>query len=111
MDISITISSSLSELINRDPKITKKALLKSGKEISKDIIGTMINVMLYTCYTPMIPLVFLAIKNNMDLTDALSLYGEVDLIAVFCSSISIVLAIPISLYIATFILTPKGVRK
>ena len=111
MAISITISSSLSELINRDPKITKKALLKSGKEISKDIIGTMINVMLYTCYTPMIPLVFLAIKNNMDLTDALSLYGEVDLIAVFCSSISIVLAIPISLYIATFILTPKGVRK
>ncbi len=111
MDISITISASLSELIARDPNITKKALIKSGKEISKDIIGTMINVMLYTCYTPMVPLVFLAIKNNMSLTDALTLYGEVDLIAVFSSSISIVLAIPISLYIATLILAPKAVRK
>ena len=107
MDIAITISSSLNELIVKDPKITKLALIKSGKEISKDIVGTMINVMLYTCYTPVVPLVFLAIKNDMSLTDALSLYGEVDLIAVFCSSISIVLAIPISLYIAIFILKPS----
>ena len=104
MDISITISSSLTELIDRNPKIERKALIKSGKEISKDIIGTMTNVMLYTCYTPIIPLVFLAIKNNMKLFDALTFYGEVDLIAVFTSSISIVLAIPISLFIAIRIL-------
>ena len=104
MDISITLSSSLNELIEKDPKIKRSSLIKSGKEISKDIVGTMINVMLYTCYTPIIPLVFLAIKNDMSLFDALSLYGEVDLIAVFTSSISIVLAIPISLYVAVFIL-------
>ena len=107
MDISITLSSSLNELIEKDPSIKKSALIKSGREISKDIVGTMINVMLYTCYTPIIPIVLLAIKNNVSLSDALSLYGEVDLIAVFCSSISIVLAIPISLYIATFILSPR----
>ena len=107
MDIAITISSSLNELIEKDPNITKAALIKSGREISKDIVGTMTNVMLYTCYTPIIPLVFLAIKNDMSLTDALSLYGEVDLIAVFTSSISIVLAIPISLYVAVLILKPS----
>ena len=107
MDISITISSSLSELIEKDPKIKKTALVKSGKEISKDIIGTMTNVMLYTCYTPIVPIVFLAIKNNMNLFDALTFYGEVDLIAVFTSSISIVLAIPISLFVAINILNPS----
>ncbi len=107
MDISITIASSLSELIDKDPKIKKEALIKSGREISKDIVGTMTNVMLYTCYTPIVPMVFLAIKNNMRLFDALTFYGEVDLIAVFTSSISIVLAIPISLFIAIYILNPS----
>ncbi len=107
MDISITISSSLNELIEKDPKIKKSALIKSGREISKDIVGTMTNVMLYTCYTPIVPMVFLAIKNNMKLFDALTFYGEVDLIAVFTSSISIVLAIPISLFIAIHILKPS----
>lgn len=107
MDIAITISSSLNELIEKDPKINKKALMKSAREISKDIVGTMTNVMLYTCYTPIIPMVFLAIKNNMAFSDALSLYGEVELICVFTSSISIALAILISQYIAIFILKPK----
>ena len=108
MDISITIASSLNELIDKNPNIEKSALIKSGKEISKDIVGTMINVMLYTCYTPIVPMVFLAIKNNMKLFDALTFYGEVDLIAVFTSSISIVLAIPISLFVAIHILhSPK----
>ena len=104
MDISITMASSLNELIVKNPKITKKALLKSGTEISKDVVGTMSSVMLYTCFTPTIPLIFLAIKNNMALATAINYYGEIELITVLCSCISIVLAIPISLYISTFIL-------
>ena len=108
MDISITIASSLNELIEKDSKITKKSLLKSGREISKDVVGTMSSVMLYTCFTPTVPLIFLAIKNNMSLKMAISYYGEIELITVLCSCISIVLAIPISLYISTFILHKGG---
>ena len=48
-------------------------------------------------------MVFLAIKNNMSLINALNYYGEIELIIVLCSCISIVLAIPISLYISTYI--------
>ena len=107
MDISITISSALNELIEKDPNIKKKALVKSAKEISKDIVGTMTNVMLYTCFTPVIPMVFLAFKNNMSLSETLTLYGEVELISVLTSSISIVLAILVSRYVAIFILKPK----
>jgi len=104
MDISITLSSSLNELIEKDNNIKVTSLIASGKEISKDIVGTVINVMLFTCYTPIIPMVFLAIKNNMVLANALTYYGEIELIIVLCSCISIVLAIPISLYISIFIL-------
>ena len=107
MDIAITISSSLNEIIMKNEKISKKELIKSGKEISKDIVGTMSSVILYTCFTPTIPLIFLAIKNNMSLSMAINYYGEIELITILCSCISIVLSIPISLYISTFILSKK----
>lgn len=110
MDIAITLSSSLNELIIKNPKITRKNLIKSGREISKDIIGTMTNVMLYTCYTPIVPMVFLAVKNNMTLLNAFNYYGEIELITVLTSCISIALAIPISLYTSAYILKPKEVR-
>lgn len=104
MDISITISSSLNELIEKDPLIKLDALKKSGMEISKDIIGTMTNVMLFTCFTSIIPMTFLMMKNNIIIGEAIQRYGQVELIIVLTSCISIALAIPISLFISTRIL-------
>ena len=107
MDVSITISSSLNELIVKDPNIDKISLFKSGSIISKDIVGTMINVMLFTCYTSVIPTVILAVKNNMSLFNALDFYGSLELSVVLCTCISIVLTIPIALYTSIFILYKK----
>ena len=111
MDIAITISSSLNELIEKDPKIKLKALLNSGKEISKDVVGTMTNVMLFTCFTSIIPMTFLMMKNNIILGEALQRYGQVELIVVLTSCIAIVLAIPISLFISIGILRPSKKRR
>ncbi len=109
MDISITMSSSLNEIIEKNKKTSYRALRNSGQEISQDILGTMINVMLYTCYIWIIPLVLLACKNNMTLVDAIQNFGQIEMIRVLTSSISIVLAIPISLYISLWIL--KGMAQ
>jgi uncharacterized membrane protein len=107
MDISITLASSINELITKNPHIKYHELIKSGKEISKDIIGTMSNVMLFTCWTSIIPMVVLATRNYMSLANAIQYYGEIELIIVLTSCISIVLAIPISLYISALIMHPK----
>ena len=107
MDISITIASALSELIRKDPSITKKALVKSGKEITKDIIGTMINVMLFTCYTSVIRTIILAVRNNVQFINAIDFYGNMELMIVLCNCIGIVLTIPISLFISILILSKR----
>jgi uncharacterized membrane protein len=104
MDISITVSSALNELIMKDNKITKKALIKSGKEISKDIVGTMINVMLFTCYTSIIPTVIVATRNSIPFANAIDFYGNIELMIVLCNCIGIVLTIPVSLFISILIL-------
>ena len=113
MDIAITIASSLNELIAKNPKIKTKALIKSGRIISKDVVGTMINVMLLTCYTSVIPTVILALNNNMSFVNAIDFYGSLELTVVLCTCIGIVLAIPVSLYTSMMILKSKkiGVRK
>lgn len=111
MDISITISSSLNELIEKNPKIELSALKNSGKEISKDIIGTMTNVMLFTCFTSVIPMTFLMMKNNIVIGEAIQRYGQIELIVVLTSCISIALAIPISQFISTKVLKPSDKRR
>lgn len=107
MDVSITISSALNELIEKNKKITRQALIKSGKEISKDIIGTMINVMLFTCFTEIIPTIFLAMKNSVTIASALNIYASLDLIIVLSNSLSIAITIIISLRVCMFILKGK----
>ena len=111
MDISITISSSINELVDKNPEISFNNLIKSGKEISKDISGTMCNIMLFTCFTAIIPMVVLATRNYMSLYNALKHYGELELVLVLTSCISIVLTIPISLYISAYLMSKKGGKK
>lgn len=45
MDVSISIASSLSEIKNQNPNIKMNELVKSGFNIGKDIMGTMVNTL------------------------------------------------------------------
>ena len=111
MDISITMSSSLNELIKKNNKISCNALIKSGKEISKDITGTMINVMLYTVYVSVIPVILIALRNNYPLVSAIKYYGSAEFIVILTSCISIVLSVPISLYTSVMFYVGKERKK
>ncbi|WP_080691291.1 YibE/F family protein [Ruminococcus albus] len=109
MDISITMSSSMSELIDRDSSITFSALRYSGREIGKDIMGTMTNVLLFTYVCGCIPLIILALRNNVTLTDVLNNYLDLEIVRAFVGGIGIVVTIPIAIFISTHML--KGTKK
>ena len=63
----------------------------------------MINVLLFTCYISVIPIVVLATRNYMSIANAISTYGQIEMIRILTSSISIVISIPIALYVSIFI--------
>ena len=100
MDISITMSSSMSELIDRDSNITFSALKRSGREIGKDIMGTMTNVLLFTYACGCIPLIILAFRNDVTLSDVLNNYLDLEIVRAFVGGIGIVVTIPIAIFIS-----------
>ncbi|MFR0960865.1 MAG: YibE/F family protein [Dorea sp.] len=56
MDVSVAISAALSEIVRKKPDVTFFELFKSGREIGYDIMGTMINVLLFVFRCGLIPM-------------------------------------------------------
>ena len=111
MDISITMSSSMSELIEKDSEISFAALKKSGVEIGKDIMGTMTNVLFFTYVCGCIPLIVLAMRNDTRLSDIMKNYLNLEIVRSFVGSIGIVVTIPIAIIISSKMLrSHKGGR-
>lgn len=104
MDVAISISVAVNELINKDRNITVKALTISVKEIGYDIMGTMINVLFFNYMCGTIPMIILKIKNGYPLISILKFQIPFEIIRFLVGGIGIVLAIPISGFIAILIM-------
>ena len=100
MDVAITISSSISELIDKDNNIEKRNLIKSGKMIGKDIMGTMMNVLFFTYLCSGLPIFVLALRNGYTLSNYINNNFSLEITRFLTGSIGIVLTIPISIYIS-----------
>lgn len=103
MDIAISISSSLNELIEKDSQITIKALRKSGFAIGKDIMSTMINVLFFTHICTVIPNLTIYLRNNINLSHLINEYISLEMTRALTGAIGITLTIPIAIYTSLFI--------
>lgn len=103
MDISISISSSLNELLEKDPKITSKQLIKSGYNIGRDIMSTMINVLFFTYICAVIPNLTILLRNGINLSSLIYSYITLEMTRALIGAIGITLTIPISIYITVLI--------
>ncbi len=103
MDISISMASSLNELIEKDNKITIKALTKSGFAIGKDIMSTMINVLFFTYICSVIPNLTIYFRNGVEISTLIDQYMSLEMTRALVGAIGITLTIPISIYTTLFI--------
>ena len=103
MDISITISSSLNELIEKNNKISIKALAKSGIEIGRDVTGTMINVLFFTYICGILPNMTIYFRNGIEIGSLLNEYISLEMTRALTGAIGIVLTIPIAIAISLLI--------
>jgi len=100
MDISVIITSCAEELIDSNPAITRKELLRSAREVSDDITGTMINVVLFTNIAAVIPVFLISMKSGIRMITVLKYHAFFEIARFLTGSIGIVLAIPFSILAA-----------
>lgn len=100
MDVAITMCSSISELIEKDKLISINSIKKSSKQIGKDIMSTMVNVLFFTYLAAGLPFFVLAVRNGYSVFHYLTNNISLELTRFLVGSIGIVMSIPISSFIA-----------
>ena len=106
MDVAVSISSSINELHETDPNMSKKSMIKSAINIGHDIIGTMINTLILAYIASAIfTLLLIYIQaNEYPLIRILNFQDiAVEIMRSICGSIGILVAVPITAYIGTMI--------
>ncbi|MCS5421283.1 MULTISPECIES: YibE/F family protein [Psychrilyobacter] len=104
MDVSMSISSALSEIKSHKPHITPLELYNSGMSIGRDIIGTMINTLILAYIGgSLFTIMILTIQQN-DFPGIRILNFEfvgVEFLRAFCGSIGILIAVPLTSFLAS----------
>lgn len=109
MDVSMSIASAMHEIEEVKPDISNKALIKSGMNIGKDIMGSMSNTLIlaYTGSALELMLLFMASSTtfreiiNLDMVSA-------EIIRAIAGSIGLALTIPLTVIIAANIRNHKS---
>ena len=96
IDVSVTITSCVSELRRKDPNISMKNIITSVREVADDITGTMINVVFFTNIAAELPIFMISMHNEIRFLTVLKNNGFFDVTRFLASGIAILLAIPVS---------------
>ena len=85
MDVAMSISSSMWEIVAVSPKIPNKQLIKSGMNIGRDIIGSMSNTLILAYVSTSIPVLLLFIIFSHGFTEIINLeiLSAVNLVNIF----------------------------
>lgn len=108
MDIAVSMSSSIAELLNTNPDITHKEITKSAKVIGSDIMGTMTSTILFAYIAGSFPMIILFMKNGYSPFYIYKYNLNLEIVRALTGCIGMVLTIPVSTFISVKFLRNKG---
>jgi uncharacterized membrane protein len=101
MDVSMSISSSMHEIIRADPTIKRNDLISAGMNVGRDIIGTMSNTLILVYIGSSLPLMLLFLAYDVPFIEIINkdiIASEV--IRALSGSIGLIIAIPITVFVS-----------
>lgn len=110
MDIAISISSFVEEMLLSEPRISSHTLLTSGLTVGNDIVGTMANTLMLAAIAGTLPTMLLYLYNGFSITYLLKVSLSLELIRALVGSIGIVISIPITLSISIWLAKKRQQR-
>lgn len=109
MDVSMSIASSLYEIQKNSPNKTFRELYDSGMNIGKDIMGTMVNTLILAYAGSAIVTIILISELNISYLLNTELLMK-EIILAFVGSIGLILTIPFTAAISSFLYTTDKIR-
>ena len=108
MDVAMSISSALVEVHAANPSLTVRDLFRSGMNIGRDMVGTMTNTLILaflgSSFTVIIYLYSLGLSFYQLFSSA---YVAMEVISGIAASIGMILAIPLTAVISSYLLAGK----
>ncbi len=113
MDVSTSISSVVNEVFETDPSLSRRALLGSGMSVGRDIMGTMANTLILAYTGGALILIVTWSVYHVSFLDMMNVdYIVVEIVKVICGSIGMILTIPFTAWIASFLIKSKwGIKR
>ncbi|EPF29842.1 YibE/F family protein [Treponema medium] len=112
MDVSMSIASSMQEILAANPRLSKKELFQAGLTVGKDITGTMSNTLILAFAGSSLPLVMMIWGYGMSFKQFINIPRIViEIMHGISGSIGIIAAVPCTALIALFILRIPAVEK
>jgi len=112
MDVAMSISSSLQEINTHHPEIEVKELFYSGINIGKDIIGTMINTLVLAYIgSSLLQVIMIHLQDMSSMRVFNYEFIVVEFLRAFCGSIGILIAVPLTSFVAAELIPKKKKEK
>ena len=106
MDVAMSISSALSELVN--PEMTLGELWKSGRNIGRDMVGTMTNTLILAFLGSGFTLMIYLYSLDLPWRELMSSsYLALEVVSGVSSAIGVILAVPVTTIIGALLLSRK----
>ncbi|MDN6664063.1 MAG: YibE/F family protein [Tetragenococcus koreensis] len=97
LDTVVTVVSTLEEIELKNPTVTLSQLVRSGKKVGEDISSTMINVLICSYFSSVIPMMLVYLHNGWPFGQTVSMLLSLEMVRVLCGGFGILLSIPFSL--------------
>ena len=112
MDVGISIASAIDEIHKANPKLSSRRLFRSGMNVGKDVMGTMVNTLILAYTGTSIPMLLLFMAYETDLSKVFNLdVIATEIVRSLSGSIGLILTIPITAMIASYYAKENRVTK
>lgn len=109
MDVCMSIASAINEVTEANPLLSKMELFRSGMNIGRDVMGTMVNTLILAYVGTSVFLILIFMVNNIPMVDIINMdLVATEVVRALAGTIGLICAIPITAIVSA-ILEKKSV--
>ena len=108
MDVSMSVASTINEIYDQNPALTMKALLKSGINVGRDMMGTMSNTLILAFCGSSLNTLVITYSYAMPYHQIMNMYSiGIEILQGISGTMGVILTVPLVSVIASWLVTRK----